>query len=67
MKTQLSISRLLRVAIKEDERTPQEIAAAAGINYTILWRFLNGRMGLTMTTMDKLANALNLTLTVKSK
>ena len=66
MKTQLPISSILRVAIKENERTPQEIAAAAGINYTILWRFLNRRMGITADTLDKLADALDLTLAPKT-
>ena len=66
MKTQLPISSILRVAIKENERTPQEIAAAAGINYSILWRFLNRRMGITADTLDKLADALDLTLAPKT-
>lgn len=45
----------LRRAIREDGRTPFEIATRAGISPQRLYRFLNGTRGLSLEVLDKLA------------
>lgn len=45
----------LRAAIKNSGRTQQELADAVGLHLISLNRFLNGRAGLSIEMMEKLA------------
>lgn len=56
------VSRVLREAIHEQGLTAYAAAKQAGVSVDAVQRFLNRERGLTLTTVDKLAGALGLTL-----
>jgi hypothetical protein len=56
------ISRALRGTIRERELTAYATAKRAGVSVDAVQRFLKSERGLTLATVDKLADALELTL-----
>jgi hypothetical protein len=56
------ISRALRETIRERELTAYAAAKRAGVSVDAVQRFMNDERGLTLATVDKLADALELTL-----
>ena len=56
------VSKGLREAIHERGLTAYAAAKQAGVSVDAIQRFLNEERGLTLTTVDKLAGALGLTL-----
>jgi plasmid maintenance system antidote protein VapI len=58
----LPISKGLRETISERGLTAYATAKRAGVSVDAVQRFLNRERGLTLTTVDKLADALGLTL-----
>lgn len=56
------ISQVLRETIQERRLTAYAAAKQAGVSVDAVQRFLNEERGLTLTTVDKLADALQLTL-----
>jgi transcriptional regulator with XRE-family HTH domain len=61
-KTTPSISRALRETIRERGLTAYGAAKRAGVSVDAVQRFLNDERGLTLATVDKLADALHLKL-----
>jgi plasmid maintenance system antidote protein VapI len=56
------ISRALRETIRERDLTAYAAAKRAGVSVDAVQRFLNAERGLTLATVDKLADVLGLTL-----
>ena len=56
------ISQSLAEAIKASGLSPYKIAMQAGINPSIITRFLNGERGINMATIDRIAGVLGLEL-----
>jgi plasmid maintenance system antidote protein VapI len=56
------ISRALRKTIRKRELTAYAAAKQAGVSIDAVQRFLNEERGLTLATVDKLADALDLSL-----
>ncbi len=56
------ISRALRMCIRERALTAYATAKQAGVSVDAVQRFLNAERGLTLATVDKIADALELTL-----
>lgn len=65
MKPKTTVSGQLRAAIKDSGMSPYRICKSSGIDQAALSRFLNGRLGLTLATVDKLADVLGLELAPK--
>ncbi len=57
-----AISRPLRRAIQKQGLTAYAAAKQAGVSVDAVRRFLNAERGLSLTTADRLATALKLTL-----
>ncbi len=57
-----TVSHLLRETIRERGMTAYSAAKQAGVSVDAVQRFLNDERGLNLKTVDKLANALDLTL-----
>jgi plasmid maintenance system antidote protein VapI len=57
-----TISEQLRERIATSKLSPYELAQAAGVDRSVLSRFLTGKRSLTLDTVDKLADVLNLRL-----
>ena len=57
-----TISRTLRDTIRERGLTAYGAAKRAGVSVDAVQRFLNAERGLTLSTVDKLAAALDLSL-----
>lgn len=55
-----SLASTLRRAIKADGRTIPEVAAAAGIDRALLWRFVTGRRDVKVETASAIIRALGL-------
>ncbi len=47
-------SEILRQRIRQSGRTYREMSDATGLHLPTLWRFLNGRGGLQLSTVDRL-------------
>ena len=62
MKGKPSVSRTLRETIRERGLTAYGAAKRAGVSVDAVQRFLNDERGLTLATVDKLADALQMTL-----
>ena len=58
----MPISRALRKTIRERDLTAYAAAKQAGVSVDAVQRFMNAERGLTLATVDKLADALELTL-----
>ena len=56
------VSCALRDTIRELELTAYATAKRAGVSVDAVQRFMNSERGLTLATVDKLADALDLTL-----
>jgi transcriptional regulator with XRE-family HTH domain len=56
------ISRALRKTIRERKLTAYSTAKHAGVSVDAVQRFMRDERGLTLATVDKLADALELTL-----
>lgn len=59
---QKPISRILRKEIRKQRATAYNAAKRAGVSVDAVQRFLNGERGLTLSTVDKLAADLGLSL-----
>jgi plasmid maintenance system antidote protein VapI len=57
-----TLSEQLRERIAASRLSPYELAAASGVDRSVLSRFLTGKRSLTLDTVDKLAAVLNLRL-----
>jgi plasmid maintenance system antidote protein VapI len=57
-----SVSKSLRDAIRERGLTAYAAAKLAGVSVDAIQRFLNRQRGLTLATVDKLADSLGLSL-----
>ena len=57
-----TISEQLREAIGKSDLSAYELAEAAGVDRSVLSRFLNGRRSITLETLDRLADVLKLRL-----
>lgn len=55
-------SDILRAALKIDPRPVHRIAREAGVNHAILSRFVNGKRGLSLSTVDALCRVMPLGL-----
>ena len=60
--TSVPVSRALRATISERGLTAYAAAKQAGVSVDAVQRFLKEQRGLTLATVDKLADALGLTL-----
>ncbi|MBM4071155.1 MAG: helix-turn-helix transcriptional regulator [Planctomycetes bacterium] len=49
-----TVSDALREAIRENGKSLYQVAKNSGINYSVLWRFLEGERQLTTVTVDRL-------------
>ncbi|MFO0888012.1 MAG: helix-turn-helix transcriptional regulator [Isosphaeraceae bacterium] len=58
----MPVSRALRDVIREQGLTAYATAKRAGVSVDAIQRFLNDERGLNLATVDKLADALDLTL-----
>lgn len=56
------ISRALRKTIRDRDLTAYATAKRAGVSVDAVQRFMNSERGLNLATVDKLADALELTL-----
>ena len=61
-KQRKKLSEQIRDAVESCGQTRYAIAKATGIHQATLSRFISGERGLPMTTLDKLADYLNLNL-----
>ncbi len=58
----LSVSSAIRNAMDEDPRSTNKIARTAGIEPVTLYRFVNGKGGMSFASLDKLAATLGVTI-----
>jgi hypothetical protein len=56
------VTEQLKKAIRDDGRTLNALAQAAGIDHASLWRFMAGQRDLHLATADALCRALRLGL-----
>ncbi len=63
-KTPHSLSEALKQAIRDSDKSEDEIAEQAGLSPIVVSRFLSGERDIRMATADKLADALGLKLGV---
>lgn len=59
---QQSISDALRVAIRRDPRTQNELAAESGVDASILSRLMSGKRSPTLDSADRICRVLRLRL-----
>ena len=57
-----SLSEALRQAIRESDKSVDEVANDAGVSPIVISRFLSGERDIRMATADKLADVLGLKL-----
>ena len=57
----------IRTAIKASEQTPYAIAKGAGVNRSQLSRLLSGESGLSVDTIERLADFLELRITIEPR
>lgn len=67
MKKKLSMTELVRQAIRESGLTPYRICMETGLNQAALSRFLHGKVGLSVASLEKLAPLVGLELVRTSK
>lgn len=63
----MKASETVRVAIKSSGLTLNEIARRTHVDVAVLSRFTRGQVGISLTTFEKLAKTLGLTVTVEKK
>jgi transcriptional regulator with XRE-family HTH domain len=63
----MKLSDQIRQAVEQCGETRYAIAKATGIDQSTLSRFVSGERGLPMNTLDRLADYLGLTITMKSQ
>jgi transcriptional regulator with XRE-family HTH domain len=61
----LSIGERIKATIRERELSAYAVAKAAGIDTSIVLRFLSGERGINLDTAEKMAEALDLELTAR--
>ncbi len=66
-KQRMKLSEQIRKAVEQCGQTRYAIALATGIDQSTLSRFVSGERGLPMNTLDRLADFLELTITMKSQ
>ena len=59
-KKRTDLAATLRRAIRDSGMTPYAVSRDAGVDRSILVRFVNGQRGLTLTTASRLCDVLNL-------
>ena len=64
---QQSFSEQLREAIDQDERSRYRISMETGIPQGQLSRFMHGKGGLSLRSVDRLCSCLGLTITVREQ
>lgn len=57
----------IRAAVKASEQTPYAIAKGAGVARSQLSRLLSGECGMTVDTIERLADYLGLRITIEPK
>lgn len=57
----------LKAAIVNDGRPVYRIAREAGVSQAILWRFVNGKRGISGTTLDRVCGVMHLDLSRRRK
>ena len=62
-----SFTEQIREAIRQSGRTNYDIAKAMNVAPSTLWRFVQGECGISTEKLDKLAEALDLHVTVGRK
>ena len=62
-----TIEEAVRKAVESSELSPSEISRRAGIARSQLSRFLSGERGLSVATVEQLAECLGLEITIKPK
>jgi plasmid maintenance system antidote protein VapI len=62
-----TVSEALRKAIRESGLNAMELARATGVDNAALYRFLSDERGLTLASVDRLAEYLGLELTQKRR
>jgi transcriptional regulator with XRE-family HTH domain len=62
-----SLSDQIRQAIDDSELSRYEVCNAIGLNQATMSRFMNDKGGLSLATLDKLAELLDFSLTTKPK
>lgn len=56
------VSQQLRLAILNSKMTPNQICVESGVDSGAMSRFLTGKRGLTLESVDKICAVLNLSL-----
>ncbi len=64
---QQPMTNFLLKAIQTCGRSPYQLAKEAGIKDNLIYRFMKGERSLTLTSADRLVNALNLELPASGK
>jgi len=64
---QQPMTNLLLKAIKSCGRNPHQLAKEAGLKDNLIYRFVKGKRSPTLTSADRLVNALNLKVTARVK
>lgn len=64
---QLKLSDQIRQAIAESEHTRYRICQATGLNEAALSKFFHGERGMSLESIDKLAEFLELEIVVRKK
>ena len=63
----MKLSEQIRRAVEQCGQTRYAIAKATGIDQSTLSRFVSGERGVPMSTLDRLADYLELTINMKSQ
>lgn len=61
-----TLQRLIRENV-ESGGTLNQIATDAGISYPVLWRFVRGERGLSLPTIERLADYFNVSLQPRAR
>jgi transcriptional regulator with XRE-family HTH domain len=65
-RSETSASEIVRAAVRESGLSLNELARRSGVEASALSRFMNGTVGLTLTSFEKLAPVLGLRVTRRS-
>jgi transcriptional regulator with XRE-family HTH domain len=62
-----ALSDEIREAVRKSGRTNYDVAKVMGVCPSTLWRFTQGQQGLSLASLDRLADVLDLHITVGRK